>query len=208
MKSKWVISTLKLLFSIGFYLMAVVTICFLVGSVINMIEKDKPAPVNITGGLTYEVLAFDKSKTLPHITYSPDSSFQYQPSPGKFQLEATRGTALGYYTVFYKFIQLLFATVILWIFRRIFKEIKPDNPFKLNLVKYLKTLAALFITSDLIRIPHYIIFNRFVHRSLPAPRFELLIEIGNGIIIGLIVWVVAIIYQRGVVLQTENDLTV
>jgi hypothetical protein len=110
--------------------------------------------------------------------------------------------------VFYKLIQLLFATAILWIFKKIFKELKPDNPFKLNFVKYLKILAALFITSDLIRIPHYVIFNGFIHRSLPAPRFELLIEIGNGIIIGLIVWVVAVIYQRGVALQTENELMV
>jgi hypothetical protein len=208
MKSKWVISTLKVLFNVGFYLMAVVTLCFLVGSVINMMEKNKPAPVNITNGLTYEVLAFGKSGNPSHVIYSPDSSFHYQPSPGKFQLEAMRGTALGYYTVFYKFIQLLFATIIFWMFGRIFKEIKPDNPFKLNLVKYLKVLAALFITSDLIRIPHYVIFNQFVHRSLSTPRFELLVEIGNGIIIGLIVWVVAIIYQRGVILQTENDLTV
>ena len=208
MKSKWVISTLKVIFSIGFYLMAVVTICFLVGSVINLIEKDKPAPINITNGLTYEVLAFDKSKSPSHFIYSPDSTFRYQPAPGKFQLEAVRGSALGYYTVFYKFMQVLFATVIFWIFRRIFKEIKPDKPFKLNLVKYLKILAALFITSDLVRIPHYIIFNRFVHRSLPGPGFQLLIEIGNGAIIGLIIWVVAMIYQRGVALQAENDLTV
>jgi hypothetical protein len=208
MKSTWLISTLKLLFSIGFYLMAVVTICFLAGSVVNMIEKDKPAPVNITGGLSYEVLAFDKAKSPSHFIYSPDSTFRYQPSPGKFQVEAVRGSSLGYYTVLYKLIQLLFATAILWIFKKIFKELKPDNPFKLNFVKYLKILAALFITSDLIRIPHYVIFNRFIHRSLAAPRFELLIEIGNGIIIGLIVWVVAVIYQRGVALQTENELMV
>ena len=208
MKSKWVITFLKVLFSIGFYLMCVVTVCFLAGSVANMMKKDKPPVVNLTGGLTYEIQDFNKSKSETHFTYSPDSSFYYQPAAGKLQVEVIRGTSLSYYTVCYKFIQLLIASFVLWIFMRIFKKINPADPFKLNLVRYLKTLAALFILSDLIKIGHVVVFNQFMKHSLPGARFSLIIEIGNGIIIGLIVWVVAIIYQRGVSLQAENDLTV
>jgi len=55
---------------------------------------------------------------------------------------------------------------------------------------------------------HYFIINALIHQSLESPTLQLLTDFGDGIITGLIILVIAMVYQRGVEIEEENNLTV
>jgi hypothetical protein len=90
----------------------------------------------------------------------------------------------------------------------IFKAIKLERPFTPRIIVLLRRLSLLFIAIDVLNLIHFFIFSRFMHHLLPANEFSLNIEIGRYGITGVIISVIGVIYQRGVELQNENDLTV
>ena len=97
---------------------------------------------------------------------------------------------------------------VLWNFNKIFSETNLDDPFKYSIPKRLKILAALFIGADLLKLADYFLFNSFIKQSIAMAHLKLITDTGSGIITGLIIWIIAIVYQKGVDLQEENALTV
>lgn len=162
----------------------------------------------LNSGLTYEVLAFGTNKQEQPLIYSQDSVAHYQDLKDHYTLQVKPDSAMGYYCLIMQMIFLGLGISILWNFKRIFRDTKLNNPFRHTIVKRLSILAALFIISDILKLVDYFLFNNFLHQSITSPRFQLLTDTGNGIITGLIILVIATIYQRGVALQEENALTV
>ena len=73
----------------------------------------------------------------------------------------------------------------------------------------MKIIAAIFIASELLHFIDYLVFTQFIHHSALLPQFQFPpLTIGHNITLGLVIWVLAIVFQRGEELQSENNLTV
>jgi hypothetical protein len=174
----------------------------------NILNANKHSTSRLDiNAFTYDVLAVDIKKSEPAV-YAADSLMRYQPVNNKYTLKVEPASNMGYYLLFMKMMLLSIGIAILWNFKKIFGEITLAQPFKNTISKKLKIIAALFIIADVLRIIDYLIFNSFLHSNIPSPRFELLTTVGGEIINGLIIWIVAVIYERGTTLQEEAALTV
>lgn len=160
------------------------------------------------GALIHTVTSFGKMNNNIGKTYVADSTLAYIPLQNQYKLTTSAVTPLGYYSIL---IFLLFAAITLSIlkgFMNLFKAIKLERPFTPSIIVLLRKLTLLFFAMDLLKIIHYFIFSQFMDHLLPAFKFSLNIEIGTFFITSLITWIISVICQRGLELQTENDLTV
>jgi hypothetical protein len=167
---------------------------------------------NVTGYRTIQNNSFEVKAIGQGIDsrfmYSKDSLVQYKPLKDHYTLKVKPDSFAGYYAMGIKLITMLLGIGILWNFMKIFKETRLDNPFRHTVTKRMKILAILFIIIDVLKLADYFFFKHIINQSLPSPRFQLITETGNGFITGLIIWIIAVIYQRGIELQEENTLTV
>lgn len=209
MKPKNIIAVFKVLTTIGYYFLLCWTVAFSFFSLLN-ITANKPLNNSPFNSYNYKVMSFsgNNGKNLSEGVFSEDKQLRYQLIQNEYNVQLTSSTPFGYYAMFITFIHLLMGIFTLWTFRKILQEIQLDAPFTGKIVRRLKNVAAVFIIADFIKVLNYIIFNQYMHLQVPALEFKLESEIGNGFIIGAITWVIAVIYQRGVELQTYNDLTV
>jgi hypothetical protein len=163
---------------------------------------------NITNkAFSYEVLGLGPKTEITE-RFSTDSVVSYHAVQNHFKVQITPNSGFGYYAFISGLLFLLLGIAVLWNFKKIFKETNLDHPFKASITRRLKILATIFIVSDVLKILNYIIFNSLLHQSVSSPRFELLTDIGNGIITGLIIFVISIVYERGTTFQEETALTV
>ncbi|RAK00351.1 Protein of unknown function (DUF2975) [Larkinella arboricola] len=227
MKPQTVFSFLRIVTSFLFYIMIFLAGCVVLMAALTFLGiKTEPGSIQFS----HEVMAFvaDKKYTETYnvnvksplviganlngrntgTSVSPDSLIRYSPVVNRYHLEVKPNSALGYYSFSVIFFNFLLAIGILWLFRRIFSEVNVTTPFKQRIFKYLISLAILFGVSDVLKLAHYIIFNQLIHQSLPNPNFDLVTEVGGSFMTGLIIYAIAIVYQRGIVLQEENTLTV
>ena len=211
MKPKFIVSVLFYFFSAGFIFISLGGTVFLVKSIINLNDKSK-------SGFEPQYLHFENyisiyESGIPNVnySYSRDSTIRYMPVMKEFNVEVKPHTPFAYYDVFFKLILLSFGLSFTWFSLKFFHEIKLDKPFNFRFIKYLKIIALLFISLDILKFVNNLILNQFIHRSDLYPHFQfppINIGISNGILLGMVIWVIAIIFQRGVELQTENELTV
>jgi len=207
MSNKRILNTLRIITNLGFYVLILLTVYFIVLSVLN-IFSDKKFDDKNGGGLKFEMMVFDSGKPPSTITQTPDGSIVYQQKDNQFSMEARPRSSIGYSTFFFQLLQMLFGLAILYILRKLFRQLRAGDIFKEEAISLLKVLAGVFILSDLVKIVEYIIVNALVRRSISSPHFEMVTTIGNGIFTGMIILVIAFVYQRGVALQEENELTV
>jgi hypothetical protein len=209
MSYKFILAFLKISVTILYYFLIVVTIVFVVTSILNLMGGDtKPIYGFNNKNYNYEVTGLGAKSKEPSYTYSKDSLVRYHEVSDRYMLQVEAHSAFGFYALITRFLFLCLGISILWNFKKIFGETKLDNPFKYNMVKRLKILALLFIFSDVLKLIDYILFNNLLRRSVANPHFGLNADIGDGIITGMIILLIAVVYQRGIALQEENALTV
>jgi hypothetical protein len=202
MTTKFILSVLRIATSFLFYLL-IIGIFFILAKDASLYSKDSNY-IRIDQSPYFKDLKGSKSIEL----YSGDKKIQYQNVTNLFTVEADVHSALGYYYMLSTLMFLGLGLLLLWNFKKLFEGINMQHPFKSNLVKRLKYLGLIFIISDALEFIHYFILNAFIQQSLENPKLQLLTEIGDHIIIGLIILVIAVIYQRGVEMEEENTLTV
>ena len=207
MPSKFILSFLRVSVSILFYLLLIITLIFTVTSILN-ISGNSQAKKLTHKTFSYEVVAIDSKKTEIPSTVSADSLVAYHPIQNHYTVEVEPNSVFGYYAFLSKLLFMALGIGVLWNFKKIFKETNLDHPFRTSITRRLKILAALFIISDVLNFLNYLVFNSLLHQSIASPRFQLLTDVGNGIITGLIIFVISIVYQRGTALQEETSLTV
>jgi hypothetical protein len=205
MKPSSIFSFLRVATGFLFYSLIVITVAVIVTSALKFSGNSIGMAKSV---FSYEVMGFGTNNGTPEIHYSADKLVQYTSIPNRYHLEVEPASVLGYYSFFSTVVNLLLGIVILWLFKRIFSEANLAEPFKPSIFKRLKILALLFAVSDVFKFAHYLIFSRLLHRSISIPEFQYITEIGNGIITGLIIYAIAVIYQRGLSIQEENALTV
>jgi len=211
MKPKFIVSFLFYFFSFGFILSILIGAVFLVFSIVNLQDKSKSGFESYHLDLASDISIYNQGNTNVKYSYSGDSTIRYIPVMKEFNVEVKPHTPLAYYHVFFKLIVLCFAISLTWFSLKFFKEIKLEKPFNLRFIKYLKIMALIFISLDVLKFINNLIFNQLIHRSDLNPHFQfppINIGISNGILLGMSIWILAIIFQRGVELQNENDLTV
>lgn len=208
MKPKLVYSFLKVMVSVVFYLLIAIAGVFLFVSLLTFSGKqDLKRYQHHDPVYTYEVQSFGPGPASASYTYSPDSLMRYHGN-SRFTLEVESRSAAGYYSLIGVLIFLGIGICILWNFRQIFREASLEHPFRRSVSRRLRMLAALFIVSDLFNLLNYFLLNSFIKQSIASPHLKLITKVGDGFIIGLVVWIIAVVYQRGIDLQEENALTV
>jgi hypothetical protein len=207
MKSKYILSFLRISVSILFYILLVFSVLFLIASIASVAGNDKATDMT-KKSYSYKVKVFGLQNTEEPYTYSQDSIIKYQRVADEYAVVIVPRSTIGYYAMIMKLLYMALGLGILWNFKKIFKETNFKQPFKSIIIKRLKTLAALFIISDLVKLLNYFIFNSYLHHSLASPKFQLLTDVGNGFITGLVILIIAVIYERGKELEEENALTV
>lgn len=206
MGTKLIFSFLKVSVSILFYLLIAFTVVILLASLWHMASGDTEKLTNFT--YSYDAKIFRHGdKELP-FTYSADSTVRYHQTPDRYMLQLEPNSSIGYYALISKLIFLCLGIAILWNFKKIFQGTNLNRPFQDSIVRRLKLLAALFIISDILKLMNYFLFNSFLHQSITTPKFQLLTDVGSDLITGLIIWIIAVVYERGAALQEENALTV
>lgn len=209
MGTKLIFRFLKVAVNILFYFLVVVALVILITSVITMATSNGKEPDKLANNtFTYQVMAFGTKNNRSGFIYSTDSLVRYYGLKDRYTLQVAPNSAIGYYALISKLIFLGLGIAVLWNFKRIFKETNLDRPFKDSIVRRLKILAALFIIADILQLINYFLFNGFLHQYIASPDLKLVTDMGNDFIIGLIIWIIAVVYERGAALQEENALTV
>jgi hypothetical protein len=207
MKPKFVLSFLRVTTNILMGVLIVFTGILFCVSILNIVGSGKGKKLN-GKNYTYEMTAFGKEQAEQPYIYAADSLVRYRNMANRYTVEIEPNSAIGYYTIFIKLIFMGLGIAVLWNFKKIFSETNLDDPFKYSITKRLKVLAALFIVVDLLKLTDYFLFSSFLRQSVTTPHLGLITDIGSGIITGLIIWIIATVYQKGIVLQEENALTV
>ncbi len=141
--------------------------------------------------------------------FSNDKVIKYQKTESLYSLKVKTFSKIGFYYSIYWLTTLCFITWILWIFKTIFNDINLSSPFKYSIVKKLKLLAFALILYNLKEIANHFILYYLLNQSHINLKILELDGFGGGdILTGLIIFIIAIIYQRGVEIYEENTLTV
>lgn len=208
MPTKFILSFLRVAVTILFYFMILVAVVILINSVSKIAFNNGPVTEFTGSQYDYKIKTINKDDVPQTFTYATDSIVRYKSVTDQFTLQIKYGSAMSYYVLIMKMIYLSLGTGVLWNFKKIFQETKLENPFQYRIIRRLKVLAVLFIVSDVLKLLDYFLFNSLLRQAIASPKFQLISDTGNDIITGLIIWIIAVIYQRGIALQEENALTV
>ena len=206
MKPQLVFSILRVGTNILYFLMIILTVIVAVTCILKisgMSEMGDHQPV-----FTHEVKAFGENIPKSVVAYSADKLVSYTTKPENYKLQVGPNSALGYFSFYNAILNLCIGVSILGLFRKIFRETNLIGSFKQQVYRRLIILAVIFAVSDVINFVNYFIFNSLLRKSISVPHFELVTDAGNGLVTGLIIYAIAIIYQRGISIQEENELTV
>ena len=207
MKSTFILSFLRVAVTVLFYILLFFTLFFLGASIVSLAGNHNGMELT-RKSYTYKVKAFGINNAAETSTYSKDSIVQYRRVADEYSVQVNPISSIGYFSLVMKLVFMGLGLGVLWNFKKIFTETNLKSPFKGQIIKRLKILAALFIISDLVNLLNYFVFNSFLHQSIASPQFQLLTDVGNGFIIGMIILVIAVVYERGKELEEENALTI
>lgn len=210
MKPKFIVSFLYYFIGMCFVVLTIATVLFLVTSIINTHDKDKSG-FDIEGlDAAFPVSIYQQVSEKVDYSFASDSTIRYSPVIKEYTVQVKPSSPLACYFFIFKIILLSLSIILSWFSLKILKEIKLGNPFNLQSVKYLKIIAVIFISSDILKFINNLVFNQFIHKSELQHGFQFpnSFSISDGILLGLVIWIIAVIFQRGVELQNENDLTV
>ena len=206
MPTKFILSFFRVSVTILFYLLIAFTLFILVASLVSITSGNNQKLTNFT--YSYEAMIFRKGNQELPFTYAADSTVRYHPLPNRYQLQVEPRSAIGYYAFISKLIFLGLGIAVLWHFKKIFQQTDLSHPFSYSIIRRLKILAALFIIADVLGLINYFMFNNYLNQAIAAPHMQLVTKFGDDLITGCIIWIIAVVYERGIVLQEENALTV
>lgn len=207
MKPQFFFSLTRVVVATLFYFFLVVGIYLLASEIINLVSGQKIQ----TGSNLYdsEVISFG---ALHHPdqapVYSQDGRARYVPVGNHYGVSAAPESPLGYFNFGFRLAFVTLIMLVFWNLKRIFREVSLAELFRSSVVKRLKIVALVFFAYDLLKGVHYLVFNHLMDTTFPEAHLSLVTDIGRGFFVALIVWVIALVYERGVSYQEENTLTI
>ena len=205
MKPQLVFSILRVGTNILYVIMIILTVIVAVTCVLGIagLNLGDHQPV-----FTHEVKGFGETIPKSVVSYSADKLVSYATMTENYKIKVGPNSALGYFSFYHAILNMGIAISILGLFRKIFRETNLMGSFKEQVYNRLVVLAIIFALSDVINFINYSIFNSLLENSVSVPHFKLVTDVGDGLLTGLIIYAIAIIYRRGLSIQEENDLTV
>jgi hypothetical protein len=208
MKSKIILSVLKIGATILFYFLLLITIVIAGNYILRLANNNPNEYISIKDGKYGNMFIDLDAVNTGSFNYSKDQLVRYKAEKSLYSVDIKQKSVLGYYYMLSTIVFLGLGLLVLWHFKNVFREIKLDKPFKPAVVTHLNVLAAVFIISDLLSFVNYFVLNALITNSIHQPRIKNLAEYGSGILIGLIILIVALVYKRGLEIYEENSLTV
>ncbi len=206
MSTKFILSILRVGTSFLYYFLIIITLFVIVKDVSRFFQQDSDNYISLddTSYFKDRKPVISKSASL----YSKDKIVRYQQATDLYKVEADLHSGLSYYYMSSTLVFLSLGIFLLWNFKKLFAGISTLQPFNSNLVSRLKLVGMIFILSDILGLIHYFVLGAFINHSLESPKMDLLTDKGYGFVTGLIILIIAMVYQRGVEMEEENRLTV
>ena len=167
------------------------------------------APGGISVAFNVKGLWIEVERNHKSVFYSKDKSIRIREKPD-YMIQVEARSFFYCLSLFMKTVEIGMITAIFWYFMRLLRQINLQDPFDRKLVKHLKTLAFIFIAMDVLKLLQNLSYGVFLSRSFSytSIQTEMLYSIGGNLITGLTIWIIAIVFERGIELQDENALTV
>jgi hypothetical protein len=208
MKVKFILTILKIGAAILFYFLLVITVVVAGRYAISLFDSKPDNYITMHDDNLQSMFVDPAKKETAPFTYSADRDARYMQAKTLYSIDIRPNSATGYYYMVSTLVFLSLGVLILWTFRKIFKEIKLDAPFKYSVVRHLQVLALLFILSEVLGFIHYFILGKLIKHSFQNPYLHQVSEKGDSLLIGLIILIIAVVYKRGLEIYEENSLTV
>jgi hypothetical protein len=208
MKIKFILTILKIGAAILFYFLLVITVVVAGRYAFTLIENKPGEYITIQDDNMQSVFTHLNDKATAPYTYSPDHQARYKEKITLYSIDIKPNSVAGYYYMAATLIFLSIGVLILGKFRKVFTEIKLDEPFRATVVKHLQILGYLFILAEILGFIHYFILGKLINNTFHAPALHQVSEKGSGLLIGMIILIIAVVYKRGLEIYEENSLTV
>jgi hypothetical protein len=229
MKKRFLFSLTRVVISVLFYFSLVVAVFVLVSGIVHMTsgwetEKtpvryvSKPVPFgsgtlqgHFSLGPAYDAEVtssdFRQQSSRPPVR-SADGHTAYMPLQHRYGVSIDPNSPFGHSLFLFRLALVTIGVLILWNLKQIFRHITTAEGFRGSVVKRLKILALLFIGYDLLKWLDYLVFDHFIDIAFPEAQLRMITTVGRGLFIALILWVIAVVYERGIFLEQENALTI
>ena len=158
--------------------------------------------------LSFEVKSFgpfDSVVMVPN-TYSKGKEAALVKQTDRFQLLVACRSPLGIYDYFLNLLAMAALVYGMWQLRSIFRSITVKEPFTPANARRIRNIGLLLIGADVVKLINYFIFGSMAKKYFVET--ELLTDIGGGIWIGALVLALSVVYQRGVEIYSDNQLTI
>lgn len=208
MKVKFILTILKVGATILFYFLLVITILTAGRFVMNVIDDSPNTYITVDDDNLQSVFVNLSQKAPEQFTYSADKQTRYKQKAPIYSVDILPNSATGYYYMASTLLFMSLGVLILGKFRKIFREIRLDAPFKTSVVRHLQILALLFILAEVLGFIHYFILDMLINNSLTNESLHRVSHKGSSLLIGLIILIIAVVYKRGLEIYEENSLTV
>jgi hypothetical protein len=205
MASNLPLNFLRIVVTFLFILLLAFILFFIVKSISQFVDNDG---FEKRFGTTFIYNAKGRPASIADATYAFDSVARFEVVTDSYNVYITPRSSQGIYAFVSKLIFLLLAATILWQMVNLFRKRTLSDPFNIDVIRRLKLLAWLFIIGDGLKLVDYFIFNGLARRLFPSQNFQQIMEFGNGIVTGCIIWIVMAVLNRGQQLKEENALTV
>ena len=229
MKKRFLFSLTRRVISVLFYFFLAVAGFILVSGVVNMTsgwktEKtsvqyvSKPVPFgsgtvqgHFSIGRDYdaEVSSSYVAQQSSHApVMSADGHTAYMPLRHRYGVSIDPNSSFGHSLFLFRLALITIGVLIFWNLKRIFRDISMTELFRSSVIKRLKILALLFMGYDLLKWLEYLVFDHFIDIAFPEANLRMTLSLGPGLFVALILWVIALVYERGIFLQQESALTI
>lgn len=229
MKKRFLFSLTRVIISVLFYFFLLVGAFMLVSGIVNMtsdwktekepLRYDSKAvplgPGTLQGHFSFgpaydvEVSSFDFRQQISQApAISADGHVAYMPLQYRYGVSVDPNSPLGYSLFFFRLALITIGVLIFWNLKRIFRDIGVAEIFRNSVVKRLKVLALLFMGYDLLKWLDYLMFDHFIDIAFPEANLRMTVTFGRGLFVALILWVIVLVYERGIFFQQENALTI
>jgi hypothetical protein len=215
MSPKAIINFLSKTTAVFFYLALILSLLHLFVGIRGIIINQNPAEGyhGFKGiSIEYEVNGLAIGRDMDHqpSSYSKDKLIRLDEKTNHYSIRVKARSLFNYCSLLMNVIEGGLVIGILWQFMRLFRQTNIQHPFDRQVVQQMKMLASLFILLGILKILQYLTYGTFLSKSFGSATIQadLLFKIGGRMLTGLIIWMIAIIFQRGIELQEENALTV
>lgn len=211
----WIFPTLKRLVVLFYYLMVAVLVLFVAKSCLKLLNtQTTPGPYSQEQPSYVSVPVAWATASDKTMTTTGKSALFLTPQKQTGQLQVPSRSIPGLLMSLLGLVGLVTATWMFFLLRRIFRSVQLQSPFRTLVARGITMMGFLFLGQTVVELLlkmalWYQIRPYFGQIRLASQTsLSLDIQLDGPWLLGLILLALAQVYQRGIELQRENELTV